>query len=161
MSATYRYFAGCSLYLAQRSSPQGRGCRDPWVCLDTWMHLSTCKTIRNCLLMVLEFERCIYGMLSKHTRGSLHPHCWLVAEPAHRSISPYLLLSNVNEPESLSVRIIVHPIIHVGQIFHSLLYIVNDSNNFKWFFIASGLSERVEIANLHLRASSMMPSDQP
>ena len=34
-----------------------------------------------------------------------------------RSGSPYLLVSNVNEPVSLPVQIIMRPIIHVGRYF--------------------------------------------
>ena len=34
-----------------------------------------------------------------------------------RSGSPYLLVSNVNEPVSLPVRIIMRPVIHVGRYF--------------------------------------------
>ena len=45
---------------------------------------------------------------------SLHSGC---VQTGVQSGSPYLLLSNVNEPVSLPVRIIMPPVIHVGQHF--------------------------------------------
>ena len=55
----------------------------------------------------------IFGLRTL-TLDVLHSSC---VRTGVRSGSPYLLVSNVNEPVSLPVRIIMRPVIHVGRYF--------------------------------------------
>ena len=85
------------------------------------MHLLTCTAIRSHWLVakpivwpsqVLSNIR--YLRTLQLALPSTHSSC---VRTGTESSSSYLLQRNVNEPVSLSVRIIMHPVFHVGQCF--------------------------------------------
>ena len=105
------------LSLVQRLSLHGRGRTDPWLCLDRIKDIVldaslTFTTIkRSTIQYSVSSNSAISALLFL---PSTHTSC--VWTGTHSS-SPYLLLGNVSEPVSLSVRIVMRPIFHVGRYF--------------------------------------------